>query len=442
MIKISGYQIKRELGQGGMAKVYLAIQQSLEREVAIKVLSTELISDQEFCQRFLKEGRILAQVPHPNVVPIFDSGEQDGVFYMCMEFVPGGTLEERLNQGSLSLKESIRILKQIASALEWSHGKGLIHRDVKPANVLFRDDGTPVLSDFGIAKTTHQDATQMTAVGMAIGTPTYMSPEQASAHKITPKSDQYSLGVLFFEMLTGRVPYKADTALAVAIQHLQAPIPTLPGEYEHIQPIIDRVMAKEPEERFNTLEELITTLDKVNAGSFTAQKTEIFTPDQTEKLSAPVPANRNRILSISIGIMGIALVVGGLYIFAGKTQTKVTDLSDATETIPPQVILDPATAEEVAKWLDIADTHYSIGRFVEPVGSNAVEAYSKVLELDATNSIALQGLGNIAAAFEVLARESLELGDKDESKLLVAQGLKADPENPALTQLQNDLDSR
>jgi hypothetical protein len=208
-------------------------------------------------------------------------------------------------------------------------------------------------------------------------------------------------------------------------------------------------MAKEPEERFNTLEELITTLDKVNAGSFTAQKTEIFTPDQTEKLSAPVPANRNRILSISIGIMGIALVVGGLYIFAGKTQTKetidinkVTDLSGATETIPPQVILDPATAEEVAKWLDIADTHYSIGRFVEPVGSNAVEAYSKVLELDATNSIALQGLGNIAAAFEVLARESLELGDKDESKLLVAQGLKADPENPALTQLQNDLDSR
>ena len=272
MIEIPGYHIQRELGQGGMARVYLGIQQSLEREVAIKVLSTDLVSDPEFCERFLKEGKTLAKVSHPNIVPIYDCGEHDGVYYMCMQFVSGGTLEDRLHQGRLPVNESVQILKQVASALERSHGKDVVHRDVKPANVLFRDDGTLALSDFGIAKTTRQDATQMTAVGMAIGTPAYMSPEQASAKEITPKSDQYSLGVLFYEMLTGSVPYSAGTAIAVAIQHLQAPIPSLPIELNHLQPIIDRVMAKDPDERFNTFEELIVTLDKVSVDTLLGPK--------------------------------------------------------------------------------------------------------------------------------------------------------------------------
>ncbi len=443
MMEIPGYHIQRELGQGGMARVYLAIQQALEREVAIKVLSPDLISDPEFCQRFLKEGKILAQLAHRNVVPIFDCGEHQGIYYMCMEFVPGGTLEDRLNQGGLPLIEATDILKQVASALEWSHGKKLIHRDVKPANVLFRDNGDPVLSDFGIAKTTRPDATKMTAVGMAIGTPTYMSPEQALAQDVTPKSDQYSLGVLFFEMLTGQVPYHADTAIQVAVQHMQAPIPSLPNELKHLQPVINRVMAKDPEERFNTMEELIVSLDKATADPSSDLKTEIIGSHANVGVAASKATVRNPILLVSVGIVSAGLLLGVLYLWEGKTGSKESDqISNVSETITPPALLDPATMQEVNKWLDIAKTHHSIGRLVEPPQNNALEAYWKVLELDATNRDAIQGLRDIAESFDVMARESLKGGDIDESKHLVTQGLMADPENNGLFQLQKQLNSR
>ena len=213
-----------------MATVYLAIQESLDRPVAMKVLSAELVSDEEFCKRFLREGKTLASLSHPHVVKIFDSGEHDGIFYMIMELMSGGTLTDRLDSGNLPPAESVEIVKKVASALAFSHGKGLIHRDVKPANVLFSEEGTPVLSDFGIVKATKKETTQMTAVGMAIGTPSYMSPEQASARELTPRTDQYSLGVMLFEMLAGRVPFEADTAAVVVGMHIHADIPELPAE--------------------------------------------------------------------------------------------------------------------------------------------------------------------------------------------------------------------
>jgi len=418
-----------------MAKVYLAIQESLDRPVAMKVLSTELVSDQEFCKRFLREGKMLARLSHPNVVKIIDSGEYNGVFFMSMELMPGGTLHERLESEQLAINESIDIIKKVAAALAWSHGKGLIHRDVKPANVLFSEDGSPVLSDFGIAKTTRQDTTRMTALGMAIGTPTYMSPEQASSKDITPKSDQYSLGVMFFEMLTGRPPYEAETAALVAVQHIQADIPELPAHVRYFQHIINRMMSKDPDQRFDTMEELATALDNVSSNS-----TEYFEAPKSKK----VP-----LYLLTGGGAAAVLVIAAAWYFANTGtepappdggDTDVVALPSATggtnngaET--PSTPADP----EVVKWLDIARTHFEIGRLFEPPGNNALEAYWKVLEFDATNPDALAGLSNIADMLEPIARETLESGDIDESRLLVEKGLQANPEDKGLIELQEEL---
>jgi serine/threonine protein kinase len=433
MIEIPGYRVEREFGEGGMATVYLAIQESLDRPVAMKVLSAELVSDEEFCKRFLREGKTLASLSHPHVVKIFDSGEHDGIFYMIMELMSGGTLNDRLNSGNLPPVESVEIVKKVASALAFSHGKGLIHRDVKPANVLFSEEGTPVLSDFGIVKATKKETTQMTALGMAIGTPSYMSPEQASALELTPRTDQYSLGVMLFEMLTGRVPFEADTAAVVVGMHIHADIPELPAAVKHFQPIVDRMMAKAPDQRFDTMDELAMELDNAAPAN-----TEYFEAAKSPVSSLPMP-----VLLLAGGGVAALLVAALAYLFleAGPDQSTgdpVVIVPSPTTTSEPGVPTRPLDPE-VVKWLDIAQAHYDIGRLFEPPGNNALEAYWKVFEFDATNPDALNGTRNIAALLAPMARESLEKGDVDESRLLMEKGLLADPKNKNLVELQKAL---
>lgn len=438
-LEIPGYRVQRELGLGGMARVYLAIQESLDREVAIKVLSTELVSDPDFCQRFLKEGRTLAKLTHPHVLTIYDSGEHEGVYYMCMELIRGGTLEDRIADDKLHLSHSVDVLKQVASALEWSHGKGLVHRDIKPANVLFRDDRTAVLSDFGIAKTLSKDATRMTAAGIAIGTPTYMSPEQASAQELTASSDQYSLGVMFYEMLTGKVPFDGETSISVALQHLQAPVPQLPEKYANLQPIIDKMMAKDPADRFATLEEMLVAAGRaVEDGAKPAGTEVIDTPTQGTRSDALPRRTRPMILAAIGGLAALALV-GGVYYMVVEQGASPTEQTEATEPPTPDRVLDPATRQEVDKWLEIAKTHYDIGRLTDPPGNNALDAYRKVLELDPGNPRAREGLNNIAATYEQVARESLEQDRVGDAREVVEEGLRLFPDNKGLAALQDSL---
>lgn len=446
-LEIPGYRVQRELGEGGMARVYLAVQESLEREVALKVLSTELVSDPEFCQRFLKEGKTLAKVTHPHVVTIFDSGEHQGIYYMCMELIRSGTLEDRIAGGQLALPKVIEVLRQVAEALAWSHDKGLVHRDIKPGNVLFRDQRTAVLSDFGIAKSMSKDATRMTAAGLAIGTPAYMSPEQASGHELTARSDQYSLGVMLFEMLTGEVPFRAETSFSVALQHLQSPVPSLPGKHRHLQPIVEKMMAKEPAERFNSLEEMLVALEAASPETSAARGTEII-----DSSAAPAPRRARPVMLAAAG-MGVAaaLLAGGAFLaerqgyFGGGATEQVggpgsdTPVATAEPADAVAAPLDPAEREQVEKWLDIAETHFEVGRLTAPPGNNALEAYRKVLEIDATNAAAKQGLEEIAATYVELARETLQEGNRTDTEALVKEGLEAFPDNQGLKQLRQRL---
>ncbi len=252
--QISGYRIEKIIGKGAMSTVYLAIQESLERQVALKVLTPTLAADPTFNKRFVKEGRIIAKLGHPHIVTIYDTGNQGDCYYIAMEYLDADTLKERIKAG-LTSEQAVSIVCQIAQALDYAHHQHCIHRDIKPANILFRNREVAVLSDFGIAKNL-EDKTQLTAVGWRLGTPNYMSPEQALGKPVDSRCDLYSLGVVFYEMLTGTRPYHSTNAFEIALMHVKEPVPTLPESLRRFQPVLDRALDKNPTARFSNGEEL------------------------------------------------------------------------------------------------------------------------------------------------------------------------------------------
>ncbi|AZF02675.1 Serine/threonine protein kinase PpkA [Pseudomonas orientalis] len=264
-IEIPGYTIEGEIGEGAMANVYLATQRSLERKVALKVMAAALAADPTFCERFLREGKTLARLSHPHTVTIHDIGNVGELYYMAMEYLPNGTLKERIAAG-LTPEQGVTLIRQIASALGYAHAQGLVHRDVKPANILFRADGTAVLSDFGIAKSL-DDRTQFTQAGFAVGTPSYMSPEQARGQEIDGRADLYALGVVLYEILVGELPYRGTDALSTALAHLTEPLPELPVHHGRYQEVLRKLLAKDPAERFADADALVRALDNLPADS-------------------------------------------------------------------------------------------------------------------------------------------------------------------------------
>lgn len=258
-IEIPGYRIIRTLGKGGMASVYLAIQESFEREVALKIMAPDLVTDATFGDRFLREARIVSRLVHPNIVTVYDVGIHDGHYFLSMEYVPGQDLTRKRYE--LSLTDNLLVIKDIARALDFAGKKGYVHRDVKPENIMLQEEsGRAVLMDFGIARIS-DTASGMTQTGMAIGTPHYMSPEQAKGQAVDARADLYSLGVVLFLLLTGRVPYHADSAVVVGIMHVSEDIPRLPPALKVFQSIVDRVLAKNPAERYQTGADLIADID-------------------------------------------------------------------------------------------------------------------------------------------------------------------------------------
>jgi len=289
--RIPGYELQRQLGSGGMATVYLAIQLSLNRKVAIKVMrrkADDHANNDGAEKRFLLEGQTLARLPHPNIVGVFDIVQTDDVDYIVMECLEGGVLSERMSQGWLTLADFIGIIVQISAALQHAHDNGVVHRDLKPDNILFRDTKTPVLTDFGIARLHDTESTRITETGMAIGTPTYMSPEQAVGSVVDGRSDQYSLGVMFYEMLAKRAPFEGSSPMQVAYAHVNKPPPSLPADFSFLQPVMDRLLAKSPAERYPDLKTFARELKNILVGSPVLQRRLQIEPSQniSEQLKA------------------------------------------------------------------------------------------------------------------------------------------------------------
>lgn len=297
-IAIPGYTIVRKLGRGGMASVYLAIQQSFEREVALKVMSPLLNSDPSFSIRFMREARIVAHIHHSSIVPVFDVGQHSGHHYLSMEYLPGGDLKQRVQQGRHDAAFAVDVCCALSSALDLAHRKGFVHRDIKPENILFREDGTPVLTDFGIARAI-DSGTSLTVAGMMVGTPSYMSPEQVKGLELDGRSDLYSLGIVFYEMLTGTVPFRADSMLSLALKHLTEPLPPLPAEQAAYQPVLDQLTAKERDSRLGTGAEAIRALRQVAGAQALPEQTLIRLPGDVGA-NAPAPMVLKRKLAVRV----------------------------------------------------------------------------------------------------------------------------------------------
>ena len=357
------YKLVELLGRGGMASVYRGYQESIDRSVAIKILPTEFLHDPNFSQRFLQEARALSKLTHPAIVSLYEFGQQNDLPYIVMPLMSGGSLAERLKRGALPLDEIIHILTPLADALDFAHRQNIWHRDVKPNNILFDQHHNPYLSDFGIAKAVGSVAASLTGSGI-IGTPDYMSPEQARGESLDHRADIYSLGVVTYQMLTGEVMFKATTPLGVLFKHINEPPPPLrqlrPELPASVESVVLKSLAKNPDERFSSANEFIRALTGA-IRSPTSQVTppaigkSLDTPTQNESMQrvAPTlnvppkmrePKKSNTPLWVAFSIIGgviVMCVVAAFLVFGvgvysaaatAQVQTTNTALVRATQT--------------------------------------------------------------------------------------------------------------
>jgi serine/threonine-protein kinase PpkA len=480
-IAIPGYKILRPIGEGGMASVFLAVQESLDREVALKVMAPALAANSEFCDRFLKEGRITAKLQHQNLVTVYDIGTHAGVYYLAAEYIPGGTLKERIDAGGLTVGEILDIMVEMARGLDFAHQKGFVHRDVKPGNILFRKDGSVVLADFGIAKAMDSSSSS-TVAGASIGTPDYMSPEQARAEPVDGRSDLYSLGTVLYEMLTGAPPYQAADPFTVALMHVTQPIPTLPADFAWLQPLIDRTMHKQPVERVQTgtqlAEEIHQLLAKSPQGASTLSKTAAKSSNRIS--SGATVQQRTRMVHADAAyprwlwpaVGAVVVVIGvGLWMLLRTHEPEFprADVLTPTQVQPTTTVgaIDPANAGttdkpgvtppktieeqyggDVQLMVDQADADLKHGlhppdlgrNFVGSSGSSALELYQKALAIKPDNQQAKQGIKQIAGFYAKYARLACDKQLYPSCKLNAENGLEADPDSAELKALQKQAD--
>jgi serine/threonine-protein kinase len=257
------YEITAPIGEGGMASVYQAYEESNRRYVALKVLPKHIAESRQFAARFQQEAHVIAQLRHPNILPVYDAGEDEGYTYIAMPLVTGGTLMRLLRGRPLPPRQTLRVLSQVGSALDYAHSMGFIHRDVKPSNVLLDEDGNCLLMDFGLAKVLASSA-QLTRSGSTLGTPMYMSPEQGRGEKVDGRSDLYALGVMLYQMATGRVPFDGDTPINIIFKHIREPLPPPsalnPAIPAAVEQVIFKATAKDPNERYQSAAEMVQAL--------------------------------------------------------------------------------------------------------------------------------------------------------------------------------------
>ena len=483
-----------------MAKVYLAIQESLQRPVAVKLLNNPESPD--FHERFMNEGRYLAALSHSNIVEVYDVGECNGQYYILMEYLPRGDLKRRIRKG-IKPATAIKLILKIANCLDYLHDQGIVHRDLKPSNILFRADNNPVLTDFGIAKLL-QDSSELTLGGSILGSPSYLSPEQAGfSDEIDGRSDLYSLGVILYEMLVGRRPFTGENFATIIMAHLQDPIPKLPEQFSRFQPVIERLLAKRAEDRFQTGAELIQAIRSKGVSEVAQDvllgdldidsESEPTEPVSEDPLQRP-PSNSlgRRILSICV-----LLIVGLLPVYSlnqeeldGK-EWKVASLpssatpsqqakgrdplvrknasprqtdSALTQKDPTPRKVDSPSRKSVSsprkstslqhkprarqlrtlhknlnkidQLLVLAYKRMDSLRLSYPKGDSALKYFRDILELEPNNMAAQAGIRQIVRWYAKSAEEALDKGNLKLAKRYINRGLEIDGEHPTLVALQ------
>src|SRR5438105_1237287 len=306
------YRLQARIGAGGMSTVYRALDETLQRNVAIKLMNREVSSDSDQLERFRREARAVAQLSHPHIVGVIDAGEDEGRPYIVFECVDGETLKDRIRRlGRLPIAEAVAYAVEIARALGAAHARHIVHRDVKPQNVLIDEEGSAKVTDFGIARTLDEEG--LTADGRVLGTTDYVSPEQALGQHVTGQSDLYSLGVVLYEMLTGEVPFKGDSQVAVAMKHVREELPDVQSKRPEISAalaqVVDAATAKRVEERYADDAELIADLEDVlaieaaRAGSATGEVTTVLRTLPSRKRRRVPFRVRHRLTAVVVGLI-------------------------------------------------------------------------------------------------------------------------------------------
>ncbi len=418
LIEIPGYTIHGQLGKGGMAEVYLATQNSLQRKVAIKVLSSA--AEHDFIQRFINEGHIVASLNHPTIITIYDIDKlEDGRYYLAMEFIAGGDLSQYQGQ-VLAPARALEIVRQVAEGLSVVHESGLVHRDIKPANILFRGDGSVVITDFGVAKDLAID-NDLTHFGVAVGSPAYSSPEQAQCEVLDQRSDIYSLGIVLLEMLTGANQFRGASYTQTVMNHVQMAVPSLPAALQGYQALLERMLAKTPDARFASCRELLQALAALQDDDLGATQ---FSP-VLKLAKAPAPKPRARPLLMLL--LGVLLLAGLGY--GGYTLNLRMQVADLLAQAEQRLLED---------------------KLQEPLADNAEYFFQQVLLLDAANAEAQLGLQRVLAArvarFNGLAEQrfasaQVSLPAEDSALWYFRQALSLAPEDPtALAGIQRVAD--
>ena len=405
------YELEKLVGSGGMSNVFRAHDRLLERTVALKILHEQFTRDDDYVERFRREARAVAKLAHPNIVTVIDRGEQDGRQFIVFEYVDGPNLKDLTRNGPLEVRDAIGLTLQVARALSFAHDRGLVHRDVKPQNVLLNEDGQAKVTDFGIARSL--DVQGVTQTGTVLGTSDYIAPEQARGQKVDPKTDIYSLGAVLYELLVGEVPFSGDNFVAVAMRHVSEPVPSVldarPDCPARLDFAIQRAMAKDPDDRFASMDDFVAELEACLAeldGREDEGATMIVPPARPPRHAARRRPRRVPITPLLILLAGALVAVGAFLLLRDDGRNALQRISASPKPVRLQALgaYDPPPGGDGSEHGE--DAHFATDR--DTGTSWSTETYGNFqkdgvgLVLQAPEPVALSRLTvqSIGSAFE------------------------------------------